>query len=280
MSDAAARLLAPDEADPVETYRLNGASPVVLTCEHAGRAFPRRLGALELDPRDLDRHIAYDIGALGVAKDLSRRLDAALIAQHYSRLVVDCNRAPHMHDFIPTVSEDTAIPSNLDLSPRDREARASEIFHPYHRRITAVLDARMAEGGLPVLVSVHTCTPIYQGVRRPWHVGLLHEHDPALAGVLLRLLGADRDLTVGDNQPYALTPDRDYTLPVHGQQRGIHHVAFEVRQDLVATAAGQSEWAERLAELLSSALAELGIDAARQSVRARDEAGADTGMRP
>ena len=254
------RLLASDEPDPVQVFRAGGSSPFVLTCEHAGRTLPRRSGVLGLDSADLERHITYDIGALGIAQGLSERLDAVLVAQTYSRLVVDCNRAPHAGDFIATISETTRIPGNFDVSARERSARASEIFHPYHDRIAAVLAARAAQGRQPVLVSVHTCTPVYHGVRRPWHVGVLHDHDRAFAQALLRRLGEGGDLTVGDNEPYALTEDRDYTLPVHGHRRGIHHVAFEIRQDLVATQTGQQAWAERLTSVLPRALEEIGFE--------------------
>ena len=163
-------------------------SPFFLTCEHAGKLFPKRLGTLGLEPRNLDRHITYDIGAAGVARGLSQRLDAHLVLQAYSRLVVDCNRSPDAEDFIATVSEDTEIPGNRKVSADEAKARTDEIFHPYHDTIAAALDERESSERITVLVAVHSCTPVFHGVSRPWHVGVLYEHDPRFALILLDLL--------------------------------------------------------------------------------------------
>jgi len=248
------KLLQRGEPDPVTVERPEGASPIFLTCEHAGRLIPRALGTLGVDPRELRRHIAWDIGAAAVARGLSERLDATLVLQRYSRLVADCNRAPHAPDFAPALSEDTVIPGNQGLSRERLEARVREVFRPYHERIAAELDAR-AERDC-VLVSVHSFTPVFRGVTRPWHLGVLYEHDARLAGVLLEMLEAS-GLRVGDNEPYRLDGRKDYSVPVHGQRRGIPHVELEIRQDLIDDEAGQREWAERLAELLGRGLARL-----------------------
>ena len=254
------RLLGAGDPGPVEVVRLEGTSPFFLTCEHAGRAFPARLGTLGLAGADLERHIAWDIGAAGVARALSARLDATLVLQRYSRLVVDCNRTPGAADFVVEVSEDTVIPGNQGLSEAAIELRAAEIFHPYHDRIHDLLEARIAAGRLTVAVSVHTCTPVYRGVHRPWHVGVMYEHDDRLAREMLALLreeGEEAELEVGDNQPYFMTSDKDYSMPRHGQGRGILHVGFEIRQDLVESAPGQREWAERMERVLRESLGRL-----------------------
>ena len=254
------RLLGAGDPGPVEVVRLEGTSPFFLTCEHAGRSFPARLGTLGLAGADLERHIAWDIGAAGVARALSARLDATLVLQRYSRLVVDCNRTPGAADFVVEVSEDTVIPGNQGLSEAAIELRAAEIFHPYHDRIHDLLEARIAAGRLTVAVSVHTCTPVYRGVHRPWHVGVMYEHDDRLAREMLALLreeGEEAELEVGDNQPYFMTSDKDYSMPRHGQGRGILHVGFEIRQDLVESAPGQREWAERMERVLRESLGRL-----------------------
>ena len=243
-------LLRDGDSEPVEVLRPEGSATLFLTCEHAGRAIPRLLGTLGLEERDLERHIAWDIGAAGVARRLSAKLDATLVLQRYSRLVVDCNRAPGAHDFIATLSEDTGIPGNFDVSEQERCAREAEIFRPYHDTIRRLLDERIATGAPVVLVSVHSCTPVFLGVSRPWHVGVLYERDRRYAGILLELLEREPGLVVGDNEPYYMTDEKDYAVPVHGEQRGIPHVELELRQDLVATEAGQAEWAERLARVL------------------------------
>ena len=247
-------LLGADDPPPVEVVRAGAASPFFLTCEHAGKHFPKRLGTLGLEARDLERHITYDIGAAGVARGLARRLDAHLVLQTYSRLVVDCNRSPAAGDFITTVSENTDIPGNRALSEREIKARTDEIFHPYHDTIAAALNERDSSGRVTVLVAVHSCTPVFHGVSRPWHVGVLYEHDPRFALILLDLLKDEGHLCIGDNEPYFMTSDKDYAVPVHGHARGIPHVELEIRQDLLTSEQGQEEWAEFLAGILREGL--------------------------
>lgn len=243
-------LLGPGDPAPVEVLRPRGSSTLFLTCEHAGRAIPGCLGKLGLDERHLERHIAWDIGAAAVAKRLSRRLDATLVLQRYSRLVVDCNRGPDADDFVVTLSEDTEIPGNIGVTEDERRAREVKIFRPYHDAIRDLLDERVASGRPSVLVSVHSCTPVFLGVWRPWHIGVLYQRDRRYAGILLDLLGRESDLVVGDNQPYYMTDEKDYSVPVHGERRGLPHAELEIRQDLVTDQSGQAEWADRLARIL------------------------------
>ncbi len=247
-------LLGADEPAPVEVVRAGAPSPFFLTCEHAGKVFPKRLGTLGLAAADLDRHITYDIGAAGVARGLSQRLDAHLVLQVYSRLVADCNRSPGAADFTAAVSETTKIAGNREVSKQQADARADAIFHPYHDTISAALDERESSERMTVLVAVHSCTPVFHGVSRPWHVGVLYEHDPRFALILLDLLNDEGHLCVGDNEPYYMTSDKDYAVPVHGQSRGIPHVELEIRQDLIATPEGQGEWAEFLSGILREGL--------------------------
>lgn len=253
---SAYRLLEGDEPHPVECHRLDGLSDFFLTCDHAGRGLPRRLGDLGLGAAELERHIAWDIGAAAVAGRLSGSLDAALVLQRYSRLVIDCNRPPSVPSSVVTLSEGTEVPGNRDLDPQQRHARVREIFDPYHDRIEAELELRRRAGRRTVLVSVHSFTPVFHGEERPWHLGLLYNRDPALG----LALGAELEgsgLNVGHNVPYSVSDVTDYTIPVHGERRGILHVMLEIRQDLVAGEAGQKEWADRLAALLPRALARI-----------------------
>ena len=246
-------LLAPDDPPPVTIDNPGGRSPFLLLADHAGRAFPRSLGQLGISDADSRRHIAWDIGILGTSLDLAARLDAPLIAQTYSRLVIDCNRPPGVPSSIPVLSEATEIPGNVGLTAAQKAAREREIFRPYHDRIEAVLDARAAAGRMPtILVAMHSFTPVYKGESRPWHVGMLYRQ-PALAHPLLRLLEREPGLVGGDNEPYSGGDDTDYAVPVHGERRGLLHTAIEIRQDLIAEPAGQEEWAERLARLLPMA---------------------------
>jgi predicted N-formylglutamate amidohydrolase len=247
-------LLAPDEPDPVLVERPNTPSPFFLAVDHAGWLVPRRLGMLGLPESELKRHIGWDIGILGVSRRLAAALDATLVGQIYSRLVIDCNRDPAVETSICTVSERTEIPGNRDLTTSDRLARQEALFRPYHRCIGTLLDQRAASGTSTVLVSMHSFTPVFKDLVRPWHAGVLYNRDARLGRILLDLLRAEGDLVVGDNEPYAVSDVTDYTLPVHGERRAIPHVEIEIRQDLIAGERGQDAWARRLARILPAAL--------------------------
>ena len=253
---AAAPLLDPDERDPVTVENESGDSVFFFTCEHAGRVFPRKLGRLGLLEAETLRHIAWDIGIGAVGQELSRLLNAAVILQTYSRLVIDCNRDPNVPSSIPEISENTQIPGNHRLDEAERAARVEAIFRPYHNAIAAALDRRAAADRASVLVALHSFTPVFKGVSRPWHVAVLFNRDPRLAHALAELLRAEGDLMVGENEPYRVSDLTDYTVPVHGERRGLPHVEIEIRQDLITEPAGQREWAERLARLLLAAYAE------------------------
>jgi len=207
------------------------------------------LGDLGLPERELTRHIAWDIGIAGVAEQLATDLDAHLIAQRYSRLVIDCNRPTVVANSIPVLSETTTIPGNEGLSTADRQARRREIFYPYHQCIDAVISARLQEQRPTVLVALHSFTPVYAGIARPWHIGALYHRDRTLPPLLLQALRAEPDLVVGDNEPYAASDLTDYTIPVHGEARGLLNIGIEIRQDLIEHHTGQQQWAERLARI-------------------------------
>jgi predicted N-formylglutamate amidohydrolase len=244
-------LLGTEDVPPVREYSEAGRSPFFLTCDHYGRLIPRVLGDLGLPESELARHIAWDIGIAGVAEALSKQLDAHLIVQRYSRLVIDCNRPPHVAGSIPRISEATTIPGNEGLSREAAELRRAEIYDPYHRRIDAIIDARR-EAGLPtVLVSLHSFTPVYAGIARPWHIGTLYHRDTHLPPLVLKSLRAEGDLVVGDNEPYAVSDDTDYTIPVHAEARGLINTGIEIRQDLIADPAGEKAWADRLARIFT-----------------------------
>jgi predicted N-formylglutamate amidohydrolase len=240
--------------------RADAASPFLLACEHAGARIPRRLGDLGLPASDLTRHIAWDIGAGAVSCLLGEALGATTTLQTYSRLVIDCNRSPEVASSIVEVSEDTPIPGNIGLGAAERQARLGEIFTPYHDRLAALLDARAGDGRPTLLIAMHSFTPVYRGEQRRWHAGVLYNRDHRLARPLLDLLRAEGDLIVGDNEPYSVADLTDYTVPVHGERRGLPHVELEIRQDLIADTAGQRAWAMRLARLLPEAARRLQQD--------------------
>ena len=253
MNDAdSARLLAPDEPPAFAIDREHGGSPFLLICDHASRYIPRKLGDLGVPESELRRHVAWDIGAAGVARRLAAALDAFVILQNYSRLVVDCNRPLDSPGSIVARSEATDIPGNAGVDAEAAAARAREIFEPYHSRIGAELDRRAAQGRPAILVSVHSFTPVYHSVARPWHVGMLYGRDARVAHRLLEIIRAEGRWNVGDNEPYAVTATTDYAIPVHCEKRGIAHVGLEIRQDLIEQAPGQAEWATRIAAWLEA----------------------------
>jgi len=260
-ADNTSLLLGNEDAAPVVEHNPRGHSPFLLTSDHFGRAIPKRLGDLGLPSSELTRHIASDIGIAGVARALSAHLDAHLIAQAYSRLVIDCNRPFTSSSSIPRMSEATTVPGNEGLTREAVAARRREVFEPYHLYITEVIDRRLAEGMPTVLVSLHSFTPIYAGIKRPWHVGTLYQSDTRLPPLLLKGLRAQADLVVGDNEPYAVSNETDYTIPVHGEARGLMNTGIEIRQDLISDQAGEAEWAERLATIFGEIETELRVQA-------------------
>jgi len=243
-------LLGSDDVPPVHEDNAEGRSPFLLTSDHYGRTIPRILGDLGLPASDRTRHIAWDPGIAGVADALSQHLDAHLIAQRYSRLVIDCNRPPGAPSSIPLISEATVIPGNEGLGRDAAELRRRQIFDPYHRRIAEVIRRRLRDSVPTVLVSLHSFTPVYAGITRPWHIGTLYHRDTKLPPLLLKLLREEPDLVVGDNEPYAVSDETDYTIPVQGEARGLMNSGIEIRQDLIADQAGQRQWADRLARIL------------------------------
>ena len=243
-------LLGSDDAPVYQQHQAHGASPFVLLADHAGQGIPRALAGLGIDQTELDRHIGWDIGIAGVTRALARQLDAWAIEQHYSRLVIDCNRPHGSPTLVPAVSDGTVIPANQALAAHQRQARIDAIHTPYHALIKRELDRRAASGRASVLVLLHSFTPVMNDTPRPWHCGVLYNRDTRLAHALLTALRAEGDLVVGDNQPYAISDDSDYAANVHGEARGLPYVEIEIRQDLIADPAGQLAWAQRLARLL------------------------------
>ncbi|GIK96386.1 MAG: N-formylglutamate amidohydrolase [Alphaproteobacteria bacterium] len=248
------RLLDPGDPHPVEIVNEHGAGGVLLTCEHAGRAVPRRLGDLGVAPADWERHIAWDIGAADLARLLSRTLDAPLVLQRYSRLVIDCNRPLDAPDCIPEISDGTSIPANRGLSLEARAQRYAEIHMPLHQAIDGMLN----RPGPAALVSVHSFTPVFAGQARPMQAALLFNRDARLAHALHRELASRRpDLPIALNAPYSVDDISDFTIPRHGEARGIPHVLLELRNDQLAKAADREAWADLLAGCITASVRHL-----------------------
>jgi len=239
-------LLGPGEAPAFEVANENGASPFVLVCDHASNRVPRRLDALGLGPGQLAGHIAWDPGAADVARGLSAELDAVLVSSGYSRLVIDCNRPLASEGSVVECSDGVAIPGNRGLSDAARRSRIESLFRPYHGAIARLLDGRGARPTL--LLSIHSFTPVLSGLARPWQVGVSAGRDPRLAAGFVRALAArDEKIAIGVDEPYAIENDVDYTIPLHGDARGLPCAMIEVRQDGIATPEAAAAWAGRLA---------------------------------
>lgn len=254
-----ALLLSRGEPPAVEAVNAGGRAAFLLVCDHASRRVPQALDNLGLDDALMQRHIAWDIGAAEVARGLAQHFDAPLRATGYSRLVIDCNRALDDPSSIPEVSDGIAVPGNRGLGPAEVERRREALFRPYHRAVAAALARFREHGQVPGLVSIHSFTPVFDGVERPWHVGILWDWDPRVAVPLIEALGRQAGLVVGDNQPYSAREPRGYTVTAHAQSQGYPHVAIEVRQDLIDTHHGAAEWTARLAQALAPILADPAI---------------------
>lgn len=246
-------LIAADEPAPFTQARRDGTSSFVIVVDHASARIPRQLGTLGLSASQLQTHIAWDIGALAVATEVAAALDAPLVAQNYSRLVIDCNRDPKVASSIPTVSETTHIPGNAQLGDEQRLARRRAIFDPYHAYISSLLDERAAAGRPTILVAQHSMTAVFKGCGREMHAAVLYNRERRFAGLVLEALRRESGLSIADNQPYFVSDETDYTIPRHGEARGLPHVELEIRQDLLLESRGQTEWAARLIRVLRDA---------------------------
>jgi predicted N-formylglutamate amidohydrolase len=246
---------------PVATSHTHGAFRIIrpegkgrflIFCDHATNRIPAELENLGLAAPEIERHIAWDIGAAGVSAELSDILDAPAILCGTSRLVVDCNRQLTAHDLIPEVSDGTAVPGNRDLSEAARQWRIEQWFEPYHAAVESAIADREARGLTSIALSIHSMTACLGGNARPWQIALSSYTDRSLVEPMLEALRRPGDVTVGDNQPYALDPAVDYSTPYHAMRRNIPCLQVEFRQDEVADAAGQVRWARRFAVSLAA----------------------------
>jgi predicted N-formylglutamate amidohydrolase len=249
MAAAGARRASGDGA--VRVVNRAGGSPFLLVCDHASNWLPSTHGTLGLSEADMLRHIAWDPGALPVAEEMSARLDATLVAAGVSRLAIDCNRPLDAPDLIPPVSETTVIAANAGLSEAERSARIALSWQPFHNTIEKIVEERAAAGQDTFIVSIHSFTPVYKGVARPWEIGILHDDDERLSAPLIEALTALGRYTVGDNQPYSPADRVYFTLERHARSRGLPCAMIEIRNDEIADPAGQHRWAELLAQHLA-----------------------------
>lgn len=252
--DIARSLLASDEPPPYELVGEQRDRPLIFVCDHASNRVPRALGSLGLEARRLEDHIAWDIGAAGVARHLLERFQASGVIAGYSRLVVDLNRALHHSSAFPELSDGALVPGNLRIDADAKALRAASLYRPYHEAVRRLIDAKTSADRAPVLVAIHSFTPRQHGVARPWHIGVLWDKDPRLPIALLQALRAQRGTVVADNEPYSGRHEADYTIDHHAELQGLAHASVEIRQDLIRDEPGQARWAERLGDALAAVL--------------------------
>ena len=247
------------QGSDVKPFEFIAGSPkagILLICDHASNRIPREFGTLELDAHAAELHVAWDIGAAALTRRLAARFAFPAVLTTASRLVIDCNRTPGHAASIPAVSHGVVVPGNQDLSGAQRLAREDEFFHPYHRAIAAELGMMETHGGAPApaLVSIHSFTPVLADMTRPWHVGILSDHDRRLADFFLAVLRQESGIVVGDNEPYSGRHPEGYSCPTHGDARGRPNVLIEVRQDLLVDDININAWVERLGGVLEELL--------------------------
>jgi predicted N-formylglutamate amidohydrolase len=241
------------DRSPVVVENPEGTGPFVIVCDHATNRIPEDCQSFGFAAEALQTHIAWDPGALGVARRLSKRLDAPLLWPDVSRLVIDCNRAPDANGLIVMESEGRKVEANRGVSAAERARRLDRIHRPYHDAIDACLKRRLAARLTTALIAIHSFTPVYFGKSRPWQVGIVFDDDRRLADLLIHELQADKALTVGINEPYSPADQVYYTVERHAGPRRLPAVMIEIRNDEIGDEGGQRNWADRLVNIIVAA---------------------------
>jgi len=245
--------LGPDDPAPVQVLNPDATAPLLLMADHGGNVVPAAMNGLGLDGDELSRHIAWDPGAAEVAEGLAKKLGVTAVLAQYSRLIADPNRPLGDAACMPKVSDGTSVPANQDIDGAESARRAELFYWPYHTRVEAETARLRQAGQVPMVLALHSFTPDYQEEDRPWHIGIMSAADRRLADALLQALRARGDLEVGDNQPYSGV-DLGYSIRLHGSTQGLAHAQIEIRQDLLADAAGVARWVDILTEILTPLL--------------------------
>lgn len=242
------------ENSPYELVAGNPDAKMIFLCDHASNFVPEHLDNLGLGAPVFERHIAYDIGVAELTRALAARFDAPAVLSKFSRLLIDPNRGMDDPTLIMRLSDGAVIPLNALHGEAERDHRLQYFYQPYHQAIQEEIDKALEQEKTPVLISIHSFTPAWKGMQRPWHAGILWDKDPRFAVPLIAALSEQRDIVVGDNQPYTGALKGD-CLHRHGTLRGLAHGLIEVRQDLIADVSGISEWTERLVQSIQTAMA-------------------------
>ena len=254
---AAIRVLAKDEAPPFRIENPKGKGAGLIVCDHASNRVPRGLKNMGVSKADLQKHIAWDIGAEDASRHISKKLDMPAVYASYSRLLVDLNRAPHHAECMVEVSDNIKVPANARLSREARVRRLKEIFWPYQNKIGKEIDRLLKRKQIPILLAIHSLTPEMNGVKRPWHISILWHKEEKIAKKLVAAIRKNhRDLLVGENEPYTLFDERfaGSTICRHAEDRGLPYIFVEFRQDLIDTKEKAARWADIFLEALKPLL--------------------------
>ena len=244
-------LLAPDEPAPFVILNTDAIVPILLVCDHASNRFPRSLGTMGLDYLDRVSHISLDIGANAVAEILANNLGATAVLCQYSRLIVDCNRELIDDNAFVEYSDGVDIPGNQNLQSNEKERRATEIYWPYHNAIKDQIIRLNKQGIDPVVISIHSFTPVINGQDREWEIGVLWDKDPLTAEICLSKL-VEAGYVVGDNKPYSGKDPEDFTIDFHAESAGLPHVGIEISQNLINHDDGVKRISSTLKEIIST----------------------------
>ena len=252
-------LLGPDESPSFCKLDAEPAFPALLVCDHAANTIPACLNQLGISPVDLMTHFAVDIGAAGITEYLNKRLALPAVMCGYSRLVVDCNRALTDPTAYPLTMDNLLVPGNQQLDHTARQQRADAIYWPYHHAVRDALTGLELIAPAPALIAIHSFTPVFDGVQRPWDIGILWDKDPRIALPLLDALRGLEGMVVGDNEPYSGKHPHDFTIDHHGEAEGLPHISIEIRQDLIDSDDGVRYWGEVLADALTPILSDTAL---------------------
>ncbi len=250
-------MLGPDDPPPFERVNADGKAPCLIVCDHASHVIPESLGDLSVDPERRYDHIAWDIGAAVMARRLAERFDAPAVLAGFSRLVVDCNRYLDDASAFVHTSDQVAVPGNIAMTDSERAQRVAQIYRPYHNAIEDTLEHFDEAEVTPVVIAVHTMAAQKRGRDpRPQEFTLCWARDDRLALPVMERLRAQGDMVVGDNVPYGMDLGEDYTVPEHAMRRGLPHLQYEVRQDLVADDKDAVAWADRIHDVCADLVAD------------------------
>ena len=244
-------LLSLDDVSPYITLNPNSITPVLLVCDHASNRFPKSLGTMGLDYLDRLSHITVDIGSRATTESLARQLNTTAILCQYSRLIVDCNRNISDNSAYLDKSDGVDIPGNQNLNDNEKEIRESEIYWPYHNAIDTQISRLKRQKVSPIIISIHSFTPVFNGNKREWEVGVLWDKDPTTARIFINKL-TEAGFLVGDNKPYSGKDPEDFTLDYHAETIGLPHVGIEIRQDLINNDDGVMRISNTLQKVISS----------------------------